>query len=70
LKNLEKEKEEKKYYVSENEYKIYYFYKGIGMCTYNSKVKLIKGLKFKFGIQNKKETKKEKEKYKRKRGNG
>jgi hypothetical protein len=56
--------------VSENEYKIYYFYKGIGMCTYNSKVKLIKGLKFKFGIQNKKETKKEKEKYKRKRGNG
>jgi hypothetical protein len=28
----------------------------ISMCTSNSKVKLIKGLKFKFGIQNKKET--------------
>jgi hypothetical protein len=37
--------------------KIYYFYKGIGMCTSDSKVKLIKGLKFKFGIQNKKEIK-------------
>jgi hypothetical protein len=38
------------------------------MCTSNSKVKLIKGLKFKFGIQNKKETQKEKGKYKRKKG--
>jgi hypothetical protein len=28
----------------------------IGMCTSNSKVELIKGLNFKFGIQNKKET--------------
>jgi hypothetical protein len=32
--------------------KIYYFYKGIGMCTSDSQ-----GLKFKFGIQNKKEIK-------------
>jgi hypothetical protein len=31
------------------------------MCTSNSKVKLIKGLKFKFGIQNKKEIKYENE---------
>jgi hypothetical protein len=54
--------EERKYYVNKKYIKIYYSYTRIWICTFNSKVKVITQIKFKFEIKKMKREKKSEKK--------